>query len=102
MLDMGVDTDGPGFVRNDGLRVYGPRGILDLPWPALNDWPGYGLVRTRLDFDELLMRRGPPGGGTPVEATQAPRAGAGRGGGGGGRGRPPPPPPGGGGGAGEG
>src|SRR3954454_9499458 len=71
MLDMGIDPEGPGFVRNEGLRVYGPRGILDLPWPALNDWPGYGLVRTRLDFDELLMRRAQHAGATLYESTEA-------------------------------
>jgi geranylgeranyl reductase family protein len=58
-------------VRCEGLRVYGPRGILDLPWPALNDWPGYGLVRTRLDFDELLARRAQEAGATLYESTEA-------------------------------
>src|SRR5205085_8372372 len=38
LLDMGIDTEDPGFVRVDGLRVYGRRGTLDLPWPALADW----------------------------------------------------------------
>jgi flavin-dependent dehydrogenase len=71
LLDMGVDTGAPGFVRVDGLRTYGPRGILDLPWPALNDWPGYGLVRTRLDFDELLARRAQSAGATLYERTEA-------------------------------
>jgi menaquinone-9 beta-reductase len=71
LLEMGVDTEGPGFVRVDGLRVYGPRGILDLPWPALSDWPGYGLVRTRLDFDELLARRAQSAGAVLYERTEA-------------------------------
>jgi geranylgeranyl reductase family protein len=71
MLEMGVDTEGPGFVRNEGLRVYGPRGILDLAWPALNDWPGYGLVRTRIDFDELLARRAQQAGAVLYESTEA-------------------------------
>jgi geranylgeranyl reductase family protein len=71
LLEMGIDTQGPGFVRNDGLRVYGPRGILDLPWPALNDWPGYGLVRTRIDFDELLARRAQEAGAVLYESTEA-------------------------------
>jgi geranylgeranyl reductase family protein len=71
MLDMGVDTEAAGFVRCNGLRVYGPRGILDLPWPALDDWPGYGLVRTRLDFDQLLARRAQEAGATLYESTEA-------------------------------
>jgi flavin-dependent dehydrogenase len=71
LLDMGVDTEAPGFVRVDGLRVYGQKGALDLPWPALSSWPGYGLVRTRLDFDELLARRAVEAGATLWERSEA-------------------------------
>jgi len=71
LLDMGVDTEAPGFVRVEGLRVYGRRGILDLPWPALAAWPGYGLVRTRHDFDEILARRAQEAGATLFERTEA-------------------------------
>jgi menaquinone-9 beta-reductase len=68
---MGIDTTEPGFVRVDGLRVYGRRATLDLPWPALSDWPGYGLVRTRHDFDELLARQAVKAGATLMERTEA-------------------------------
>ncbi len=71
LLDMGIDTSDPGFVRVDGLRVYGRRGALDLPWPALSAWPGYGLVRTRLDFDEVLARRAVEAGATLWERSEA-------------------------------
>jgi len=70
ILDMGIDTDASGFVRVDGLRVYGQRGLLDLPWPALSDWPDYGLVRTRHDLDELLARRAVEAGATLHERTE--------------------------------
>jgi flavin-dependent dehydrogenase len=70
--DMGIDDGAdPGFVRVDGLRVYGPRGILDLPWPDLSSWPGYGLVRTRLDLDRLLARQAQQAGATLWERTEA-------------------------------
>ncbi|MDP9341429.1 MAG: FAD-dependent oxidoreductase [Actinomycetota bacterium] len=71
LLDMGIDTSAPGFVRVDGLRVYGRRGGLDLPWPVLSAWPGYGLVRTRLDYDELLARRAVEAGATLWERSEA-------------------------------
>ena len=29
---------------------------LELHWPELASWPDYGLVRPRLDFDEMLVR----------------------------------------------
>ncbi len=27
---------------------------LELPWPVLQDYPDFGLVRPRRDFDEML------------------------------------------------
>jgi menaquinone-9 beta-reductase len=70
--DMGIDdTQDPAFIKVNGLRVYGGRGVLDLPWPTLKDWPPYGLVRTRLDFDELLARRAQKVGVTLMERTEA-------------------------------
>ncbi|HET7173076.1 MAG TPA: geranylgeranyl reductase family protein [Nocardioidaceae bacterium] len=53
---LGIDFDGAGWIRNQGLRIIGGRHRLHMPWPDLSDYPGYGLVRTRLDFDETLAR----------------------------------------------
>lgn len=52
---MGLDTSGPGWARADGLRIIGAGHVLELPWPELDSWPGYALVRSRLDLDELLL-----------------------------------------------
>lgn len=71
VIDMGIDPLGEGFVRADGLRVYGRRVTLNMPWPTLSDWPGYALVRTRHDFDELLARRAVQAGATLMERTEA-------------------------------
>jgi geranylgeranyl reductase family protein len=46
-----------GWVRNKGLRVIGAGMRLEMPWPELSSYPGYGLVRTRHDMDEALARR---------------------------------------------
>ena len=54
LVNMGIDTDGPGWARNRGLRVIGGGMRLELDWPDLMSFPDYGLTRTRLDFDELL------------------------------------------------
>jgi len=56
LVNMGVDTDEPGWVRNKGLRVIGGGMRLELDWPELASFPSYGLTRTRLDFDEILAR----------------------------------------------
>jgi geranylgeranyl reductase family protein len=71
LLRMGVDTTGPGFARVLGLRVYGPRTVLELPWPKLRDFPDYGLVRTRADLDTLLVRRAHAAGARVLERTEA-------------------------------
>jgi menaquinone-9 beta-reductase len=57
LLGMGVTVDEKdGWVRNKGLRIIGGGIRLELPWPELSNYPDYGLVRTRLDFDETLAR----------------------------------------------
>jgi geranylgeranyl reductase family protein len=43
-----------GWLRNQGLRIIGGGSRIELPWPDLSSFPGYGLVRTRLDFDDIL------------------------------------------------
>jgi geranylgeranyl reductase family protein len=71
IMDMGVDPTEAGFVRVDGLRVYGPTVTLDLPWPTLDRFPDYGVVRTRHDFDHLLVQRAVKAGATLWEGTEA-------------------------------
>jgi menaquinone-9 beta-reductase len=71
MLQMGVDPDEPGFQRVNGLRVYSRDAMIELPWPELSSWPGYGLVRTRHDFDALLAERAVKAGARLVERTEA-------------------------------
>jgi menaquinone-9 beta-reductase len=71
IVAMGIDPDDPGFTRVDGLRVHSRRVVLELPWPDLHDFPSYGLVRTRRDFDELLARRAEKAGAMLWEAAEA-------------------------------
>jgi menaquinone-9 beta-reductase len=68
---MGVDTTQPGFVRIDGLRVFGPTVELNLPWPKLSTFPDYGVVRTRHDFDALLLKQALKAGAAVWEGTEA-------------------------------
>ena len=58
LVRMGIDTsEKAGWIRNKGLRVIGGGVRLELDWPELASYPSYGLVRTRLDFDDILARR---------------------------------------------
>ena len=56
LVALGIDVDEPGWAKNQGLRIVGGGHRLELPWPELTDFPGFGLVRTRLDFDDILAR----------------------------------------------
>jgi len=65
LIRMGVDTsEKAGWLRNKGLRVIGGGVRLELDWPELASFPGYGLVRTRLDLDEMLARLAADAGAT--------------------------------------
>lgn len=68
LVDMGVPIDrDPGWIRNKGLRINGGGMQLHLPWPELAEYPDYGLVRTRLDFDEILARHAERAGARLIE-----------------------------------
>ena len=58
LIRMGVDTSPEaGWIHNKGLRVIGGGIRLELHWPDLASFPDFGLVRTRLDFDDMLAQR---------------------------------------------
>ncbi len=57
LLDLNLDTsEDAGWLRNKGLRVIGGGMRVELPWPELDSYPGYGLTRTRLDMDDLIAQ----------------------------------------------
>jgi geranylgeranyl reductase family protein len=68
---MGIDTDDPRFERHGGLRIYSRKTMLELPWPTLEDFPGYGLTMTRHEFDEILVRRAEKAGAGLRERIEA-------------------------------
>ncbi|MHB1873741.1 MAG: FAD-dependent oxidoreductase, partial [Streptosporangiaceae bacterium] len=54
---MGVPMpEDDGWLRNRGLRIIGGGGRIELDWPDLSGFPGYGAVRARTDFDQILAR----------------------------------------------
>ena len=57
LIAMGIDTaPEQGWIRNHGLRILGGGMRIEVPWPDLQTFPSYGLVRPRQDFDEVLAR----------------------------------------------
>jgi len=70
LVRLGIDTsEANGFIRNRGLRIIGGGMRLELPWPELSTYPDFGLVRPRLDFDELIVRAAQQAGARLQEAT---------------------------------
>jgi menaquinone-9 beta-reductase len=68
LVGMGISvSEQDGWVRNKGLRVIGAGKRLEMPWPELSSYPGYGLVRTRHDMDEALARRAQQAGARLLE-----------------------------------
>ncbi len=54
VLALGIDVSGGDWLTNRGLRVVGAGRSLELDWPTLQDYPNFGLVRPRRDFDQML------------------------------------------------
>lgn len=58
LIKLGVDTSPEaGWLHNKGLRVIGGGLRLELDWPDLASFPSYGLVRPRMDLDDMLAQR---------------------------------------------
>jgi flavin-dependent dehydrogenase len=56
-----------GWRRNKGLRLLAGGRSIELPWPEVSDFPQYGLIRTRLGFDEELARHAQSAGAAVLE-----------------------------------
>jgi len=56
-----------GWRRNKGLRLIAGGRTIELPWPEVSDFPQYGLIRTRLGFDEQLARHAQSAGAVVLE-----------------------------------
>jgi geranylgeranyl reductase family protein len=69
LVNLGFDLDAPGWQRNHGLRIVGAGHRLELPWPELASFPPYGMVRTRMDLDEILARHAEKAGARLMERT---------------------------------
>lgn len=68
LTTMGIPVvPGDGWLLNKGLRIIGGGGRIELAWPDLSSFPGYGTVRTRTDFDELLARHAQKAGARLIE-----------------------------------
>ncbi len=65
---MGLPHDpAEGWRRNKGLRLIAGGRQIEVPWPELSNFPDYGLIRTRLGFDEALAAHARAAGAVILE-----------------------------------
>ncbi len=70
LISLGIDTSPEaGWLHNQGLRIVGGKHRLELRWPDLSSFPDYGLVRPRMDFDEIVARQAVKAGARLHERT---------------------------------
>src|SRR5579859_3477147 len=68
LVGMGIGLDpADGWFPNKGLRIIGGGVRLELDWPELTSYPGYGLMRSRRGFDETLARTASKAGARLLE-----------------------------------
>ncbi len=57
LADMGIPLrPEDGWFPNKGIRIIGGGARIEMDWPELTSYPGYGLVRSRFGFDETVVR----------------------------------------------
>jgi len=75
LIDVGIDcSERNGWLHNRGLRVLGGGVSLELDWPDLANFPDFGAVRPRQDFDEMLARHAEKAGARLHEETSVTEA----------------------------
>jgi menaquinone-9 beta-reductase len=68
LVSMGIPVEAEdGWFPNRGLRIIGGGVRLELDWPELSSYPGFGLVRHRRGFDETLARAAQKAGARLLE-----------------------------------
>ncbi|ONK12480.1 geranylgeranyl reductase family protein [Streptomyces sp. MP131-18] len=70
LVRMGIDTREAGWHTNRGVRFVSGDVSFEVDWPESGRFPGYGLTRSRHDFDDLLARRAVAAGARLFSSTR--------------------------------
>ncbi len=68
--EMGLGSELQTWERVKGLRVQGGGRTLELPFPKLEAWPDYGLVKPRKDLDRIVLNHAEEAGAKVLYHTQ--------------------------------
>src|SRR5436309_1346204 len=68
---MGLQEELKTWERVHGLRVHAAGRTLELPFPELDQWCNYGLVKPRKDLDKIVLENAERAGAKILYHTQA-------------------------------
>lgn len=66
---MGLGSELTSWERVRGLRIHAADRVMELPWPDLDDWCDYGLVKPRKDLDKLVLDNAEAAGAKVLQKT---------------------------------
>lgn len=69
--EMGLGDQLQTWERVRGLRIHAANRTMELPFPELDDWSNYGLVKPRKDLDQIVLDNAETGGAKVVYGMQA-------------------------------
>lgn len=69
--EMGLRDELASWERVDGLRVHAAGRTLELPFPELNRWSDFGLVKPRKDLDQIVLDNAEAVGAKVLYGTEA-------------------------------
>ncbi len=70
LQDMGLGAAIDTWEKVEGLRVHAAGRTLALPWPELDDFPGFGLVKPRRELDRIVLDNAEAAGAKVLYETQ--------------------------------
>jgi len=71
LREMGLGAELETWERVRGLRVHAAGRVLELPFPELDDWDDFGLVKPRKDLDQIVLNHAEAAGAKVLYETQA-------------------------------
>lgn len=67
---MGLGSEMKAWESVRGLRIHAAGRSMELPWPELDEWCNYGLVKPRKDLDTLVLANAEKAGAKVLQKTQ--------------------------------
>lgn len=68
--DMGLGSELSTWEKVRGLRVHGAGRSMELPFPELDEWANFGLVKPRKDLDQIVLNHAEDAGAKVVYGMQ--------------------------------